>query len=98
MVTTSRNAKKQIVLFAKRLAKEFSPSTYFSRSGKSLDELASKARYEGFKLILIVSEREGKLRANAVRIGEKDWEYAFSAWLNPKKFKEQIVTLRRKIK
>lgn len=59
LVTTSSDPGVETRKLAREIAKKFG-FLYFSRQGKTVSDVAEKARYEGKQMAIIVNEQLGK--------------------------------------
>ena len=72
--TTSRNANRQTVSFAKELAKNLPNSEFLHRSQKPIEKIIKEARYNGFKFLGILEEENNKTSfLKIIEITETDW-------------------------
>lgn len=72
MVTTSRNASRELKALARELACR-SGKRFCLRGGKSIEELVEEARYQGFQKILVVSGKDKRFVLDFVEVTEQGW-------------------------
>jgi len=90
--TTSRNPTKETRALARFFCRAFS-ARYFSRQGSNISELAEKARFNGFKTIVVVKEKSGKPECfQVIEIGKNAFKYrkGFSSLEKLKAFLKKV--------